>query len=190
MKFWFATGGAGFCLSRALALKMMPVARYAKYSTMLTYATYTFALPKSAAFRPKIYRPPPHCVLFRFTFQLTHNITNITIANNESSSSPVFSSHSTKFRVLFYFGGLVFLIFILLLVSNEPVKIPPNLVIVIDRWIKTKFRSMSQSGRYRGIARKEAVEVKGIRSLATRSKKRFFGADPHYRIPNAATLLI
>lgn len=27
VKFWFATGGAGFCLSKALALKMMPVAR-------------------------------------------------------------------------------------------------------------------------------------------------------------------
>ncbi|KAK6638344.1 hypothetical protein RUM44_008773 [Polyplax serrata] len=27
ISFWFATGGAGFCLSRSLALKMMPVAR-------------------------------------------------------------------------------------------------------------------------------------------------------------------
>jgi len=26
VKFWFATGGAGFCISRALALKMTPVA--------------------------------------------------------------------------------------------------------------------------------------------------------------------
>lgn len=30
-KFWFATGGAGFCLSRALALKMMPVASGGKF---------------------------------------------------------------------------------------------------------------------------------------------------------------
>lgn len=27
ISFWFATGGAGFCLSRALASKMIPVAR-------------------------------------------------------------------------------------------------------------------------------------------------------------------
>ena len=27
VKFWFATGGAGFCLSRGLALKMSPWAR-------------------------------------------------------------------------------------------------------------------------------------------------------------------
>lgn len=26
MKFWFATGGAGFCVSRALAMKMLPIA--------------------------------------------------------------------------------------------------------------------------------------------------------------------
>lgn len=25
MKFWFATGGAGFCISRALALRMLPI---------------------------------------------------------------------------------------------------------------------------------------------------------------------
>lgn len=25
-KFWFATGGAGFCISRALSLRMLPVA--------------------------------------------------------------------------------------------------------------------------------------------------------------------
>ncbi|KAF2903061.1 hypothetical protein ILUMI_03117 [Ignelater luminosus] len=31
VKFWFATGGAGFCLSRALALKMMPVASGGKF---------------------------------------------------------------------------------------------------------------------------------------------------------------
>ncbi|XP_063929958.1 fringe glycosyltransferase [Zophobas morio] len=31
IKFWFATGGAGFCLSRALALKMMPVASGGKF---------------------------------------------------------------------------------------------------------------------------------------------------------------
>lgn len=29
--FWFATGGAGFCLSRALALKMMPIAGGGKF---------------------------------------------------------------------------------------------------------------------------------------------------------------
>jgi len=29
--FWFATGGAGFCLSRALALKMMPIASNGKF---------------------------------------------------------------------------------------------------------------------------------------------------------------
>lgn len=28
ISFWFATGGAGFCLSRSLALKMKPLARY------------------------------------------------------------------------------------------------------------------------------------------------------------------
>ena len=27
VRFWFATGGAGFCLSRGLALKMSPWAR-------------------------------------------------------------------------------------------------------------------------------------------------------------------
>lgn len=26
MKFWFATGGAGFCISKALAIRMAPVA--------------------------------------------------------------------------------------------------------------------------------------------------------------------
>ncbi|XP_060529244.1 fringe glycosyltransferase [Cylas formicarius] len=31
VRFWFATGGAGFCLSRALALKMMPVASDGKF---------------------------------------------------------------------------------------------------------------------------------------------------------------
>lgn len=31
VKFWFATGGAGFCLSRALALKMMPMASGGKF---------------------------------------------------------------------------------------------------------------------------------------------------------------
>lgn len=29
-KFWFATGGAGFCISRPLALKMAPVIRNEK----------------------------------------------------------------------------------------------------------------------------------------------------------------
>lgn len=31
VSFWFATGGAGFCLSRALALKMMPLASVGKF---------------------------------------------------------------------------------------------------------------------------------------------------------------
>ncbi|XP_074031454.1 fringe isoform X2 [Leptinotarsa decemlineata] len=31
IKFWFATGGAGFCLSRALALRMMPVASEGRF---------------------------------------------------------------------------------------------------------------------------------------------------------------
>ncbi|XP_018336908.1 fringe glycosyltransferase [Agrilus planipennis] len=31
VKFWFATGGAGFCLSRALALKMVPIASGGKF---------------------------------------------------------------------------------------------------------------------------------------------------------------
>lgn len=31
MKFLFATGGAGFCISRALALKMMPLASNGKF---------------------------------------------------------------------------------------------------------------------------------------------------------------
>ncbi|KFM56565.1 Fringe glycosyltransferase, partial [Stegodyphus mimosarum] len=31
ISFWFATGGAGFCLSRALALKMLPVASGGKF---------------------------------------------------------------------------------------------------------------------------------------------------------------
>ncbi|KAL0272397.1 UNVERIFIED_CONTAM: hypothetical protein PYX00_005380 [Menopon gallinae] len=31
ISFWFATGGAGFCLSRALALKMIPVASGGKF---------------------------------------------------------------------------------------------------------------------------------------------------------------
>lgn len=29
--FWFATGGAGFCLSRALTLKMLPIAGGGKF---------------------------------------------------------------------------------------------------------------------------------------------------------------
>uniref|UniRef100_A0A182IPU1 Fringe-like glycosyltransferase domain-containing protein n=1 Tax=Anopheles atroparvus TaxID=41427 RepID=A0A182IPU1_ANOAO len=32
--FWFATGGAGFCISRALALRMMPVAASGKFVTI------------------------------------------------------------------------------------------------------------------------------------------------------------
>jgi len=31
IEFWFATGGAGFCLSRALALKMMPIVSGGKF---------------------------------------------------------------------------------------------------------------------------------------------------------------
>lgn len=31
VKFWFATGGAGFCISRALAIKMMPLASNGKF---------------------------------------------------------------------------------------------------------------------------------------------------------------
>ncbi|GAB6029227.1 hypothetical protein CHUAL_004995 [Chamberlinius hualienensis] len=31
ISFWFATGGAGFCISRALALKMMPIASNGKF---------------------------------------------------------------------------------------------------------------------------------------------------------------
>lgn len=31
ISFWFATGGAGFCLSRALALKMIPIASGGKF---------------------------------------------------------------------------------------------------------------------------------------------------------------
>lgn len=31
ISFWFATGGAGFCLSRALALKMLPIAGNGKF---------------------------------------------------------------------------------------------------------------------------------------------------------------
>lgn len=31
IKFWFATGGAGFCISRALAIKMMPLANNGKF---------------------------------------------------------------------------------------------------------------------------------------------------------------
>ncbi|XP_043471367.1 fringe glycosyltransferase isoform X2 [Leptopilina heterotoma] len=34
VKFWFATGGAGFCISRALALKMIPVAGGGKFITV------------------------------------------------------------------------------------------------------------------------------------------------------------
>ncbi|XP_074102919.1 fringe glycosyltransferase isoform X1 [Cotesia typhae] len=34
VKFWFATGGAGFCISRALALKMVPVAGGGKFITV------------------------------------------------------------------------------------------------------------------------------------------------------------
>ncbi|XP_076243485.1 fringe glycosyltransferase [Calliopsis andreniformis] len=34
VKFWFATGGAGFCISRALALKMTPVAGGGKFITV------------------------------------------------------------------------------------------------------------------------------------------------------------
>ncbi|RWS27260.1 fringe glycosyltransferase-like protein [Leptotrombidium deliense] len=31
ISFWFATGGAGFCISRSLALKMVPIASYGKF---------------------------------------------------------------------------------------------------------------------------------------------------------------
>jgi Fringe-like len=31
ISFWFATGGAGFCISRALAQKMLPVAGNGKF---------------------------------------------------------------------------------------------------------------------------------------------------------------
>lgn len=31
MKFWFATGGAGFCLSKSLATKMAPYVRDGKF---------------------------------------------------------------------------------------------------------------------------------------------------------------
>lgn len=31
IKFWFATGGAGVCISRALALKMLPIAGGGKF---------------------------------------------------------------------------------------------------------------------------------------------------------------
>lgn len=34
IKFWFATGGAGFCISRPLALKMAPVIRNEKLITI------------------------------------------------------------------------------------------------------------------------------------------------------------
>lgn len=34
VKFWFATGGAGFCISRALAMKMTPVAGGGKFITV------------------------------------------------------------------------------------------------------------------------------------------------------------
>lgn len=34
VKFWFATGGAGFCISRALAIKMMPLASNGKLVTI------------------------------------------------------------------------------------------------------------------------------------------------------------
>lgn len=36
VQFWFATGGAGFCLSRRLAEKMVPWARYLKSKLILT----------------------------------------------------------------------------------------------------------------------------------------------------------
>lgn len=34
IKFWFATGGAGFCISRALAIKMMPLASNGRFVTI------------------------------------------------------------------------------------------------------------------------------------------------------------
>lgn len=34
IKFWFATGGAGLCISRALAIKMMPLASNGKFVTI------------------------------------------------------------------------------------------------------------------------------------------------------------
>lgn len=34
VNFWFATGGAGFCISRGLALKMSPWARCKNLSTV------------------------------------------------------------------------------------------------------------------------------------------------------------
>ncbi|RZF37816.1 hypothetical protein LSTR_LSTR007178 [Laodelphax striatellus] len=34
VSFWFATGGAGFCLSRALALKMVPIASGGKFMSI------------------------------------------------------------------------------------------------------------------------------------------------------------
>jgi fringe len=34
IRFWFATGGAGFCVSRALAIKMMPLASNGRLVTI------------------------------------------------------------------------------------------------------------------------------------------------------------
>ena len=34
LKFWFATGGAGFCLSRSLATKMLPIAGGGRFETV------------------------------------------------------------------------------------------------------------------------------------------------------------
>ncbi|KAK6625091.1 hypothetical protein RUM43_005382 [Polyplax serrata] len=40
ISFWFATGGAGFCLSRSLALKMMPVASFLSRSSTLDFSFF------------------------------------------------------------------------------------------------------------------------------------------------------
>lgn len=39
VRFWFATGGAGFCLSRRLAEKMIPWARYLLISTSVCFCS-------------------------------------------------------------------------------------------------------------------------------------------------------
>lgn len=40
--FWFATGGAGFCISRALALKMIPVAGWVPFYFFLLWLFFFF----------------------------------------------------------------------------------------------------------------------------------------------------
>lgn len=61
VKFWFATGGAGFCISRGLALKMSPWARYVtplimEYTTFLRGGLVLISYSKITCFKQEMFK--------------------------------------------------------------------------------------------------------------------------------------